>query len=185
MVLDQQICPRSTIEWSEVYSDDLVRLGAVHSAPGVIAGPADESLHLTALQDGTSGPWHETDAVAIAALLPHPRRARLIQGRPHLLEAEQAANGLASREAVLASALARRRNAGSRCEPPGHALRDRTHTSSANLRYDLHMPASAVNRPPGGRAAAGTVLSLGDELETARRSGCRGHSRVRVSIRPP
>ncbi len=93
VILDQQICPRSTFERSEFYNDYLLRLDAVHSVTGVITRPGDESVHLTALHDPAQGPWHESDRAAIAVLLPHLKRARDIQGRLHLLEAAQTSNG--------------------------------------------------------------------------------------------
>jgi len=93
VVLDQQICPRSTFERSEFYNDYLLRLGSVHSLTGVIARAGDESVHVTALHDPAQGPWHETDRASIAVLLPHLKRARDIQGRLHLLEAAQTSNG--------------------------------------------------------------------------------------------
>jgi DNA-binding CsgD family transcriptional regulator len=92
VVLDQEICPRSTFERSEFYNDYLLRLDAVYSMTGVIEKPADESLHLTALRDPRRGPWHESDAVMMAELLPHLRRARTIQGRLRLFESGDAAN---------------------------------------------------------------------------------------------
>src|SRR4051794_25542951 len=69
VILDQQICPRSTFERSEFYNDYLLRLDAVHSVTDVITRPGDESVHLTALHDPAQGPWHESDRAAIAVLL--------------------------------------------------------------------------------------------------------------------
>lgn len=85
--LDQEQCPRSVLERSEYYNDCLKRFGVAYSMGAVIAREGDFAPTLTSLRSASKHSFGEEEREVGRFLMPHLRRAWLVQQRLGILAA--------------------------------------------------------------------------------------------------
>ena len=85
--LDQELCPRTTLERSEFYNDFILRIGSSYSMGAVIAREGNHVPMLTALRGRGKHRFDEPERAAAQFLLPHVSRAWTVRQRLELLSA--------------------------------------------------------------------------------------------------
>ncbi len=88
VMLDHEVYPRNLLKRSEFFNDCLRPMGGVYSMAGVIARDRHNALMLTTLRDEHRNGWEISDKRIVGLLLPHVRRAHLVQQRLAIFQAQ-------------------------------------------------------------------------------------------------